>query len=108
MEIENAINNEIKEFESPNSERDLKNIAKTLIRKYHNAINRECNVPAFLIELFYCEFRGFQSKIKKYYNGYLDFRSTVDLTGYNLKEADFERIADIINGYLHKKRELKK
>lgn len=103
MEIKNTINNGINEFESPNSEKDLKSIAETLIRKYPNTINSECNVSAFLIELFYCEFRGIQSKIKKYYNGGLDFRNTVDLTVYNLKEADFERIADIIKGYLHKK-----
>lgn len=98
MEIKNTINNEINEFESPNSEKDLKNIAKTLIQKYPNTFNWGCNVSAFIIEQYYNEFKDIQSKIKRSRSEDLKFKNTVDLTVYNLKEADFERITDIIHG----------
>jgi hypothetical protein len=102
MTPEDNSNNEKSRCNSP-SEKDLRDIAMDLIEKYNYDPEGMCQVSTFVVRNDYLKLMQIQSNIKKSHAEDLNFESTDDSTTFNLKEADFQQISNIINEYLHPK-----
>ena len=89
---------------NPPSEKDLRDIAGALIEKYNYDPEGMCQVSTFVVRNDYRKLMQIQSNIKKSHAENLNFESNADSTIFNLKEADFQQISNIINEYLHPKK----
>lgn len=86
------------------SEKDLRDIARVLIERYNYDPEGMCQVSTFVVRNDYRKLMQIQSNIKKSHAENLNFESNADSTIFNLKEADFQQISNIINEYLHPKK----
>lgn len=102
MTLKDEFNNEKSRCNSP-SEKDLRDIARALIGKYNYDPEGMCQVSTFVVRNDYNELMHIQSNIKRSHAEDLKFEDNVNLTIFNLEEADFQQISNIINEYLHPK-----
>ena len=102
MTLKDNFNNENSTCNNP-SEKDLRDIAGALIGKYNYDPEGMCQVSTFVVRNDYCKLMQIQSNIKRSPAEDLKFENDVDLTIFNLEEADFQQISNIINEYLHPK-----
>ena len=103
MTLKDNSDNEEFQCKSP-SEKDLRDIAKVLIEKYNYDPEGMCQVSTFVVRNDYRKLMQIQSNIKRSHAENLNFESNADSTIFNLKEADFQQISNIINEYLHPKK----
>lgn len=103
MTLKDNFNNEKSNCNSP-SEKDLMDIARVLIEKYNYDPEGMCQVSTFVVRNDYSKLMHSQGNIKKSHDEDLKFEDNADLTIFNMEEADFQRISNMINEYLHPKK----